>query len=234
MRPVLLVVAGIVVGVLAVLVGAALWGGTETSDEAPLASVELSFPPVEHDPQAAEDLVVAWDRWRTATFVSVGTWTRTLDGSDEPLTGDAFIAQDPPRRVVARLGAIIESIDGSVVTCDNPEEPVIVPGCTEVAGVLSYDDRLRVEMSLVLGYVIGDGRIYDVDEVDGCFRVELIPAALRSPWGRAAQFCFDEETGALRSSRVRRQSAVDEEISVAIRTDVGEDDFLGGGAAAGG
>jgi hypothetical protein len=181
---------------------------------------------VTHDLQAAEDLVVAWNRWRTATFVSVGTWTRTLDGNAEPLTGDAFTAQEPPRRVVVRLGAVIESIDGSVVTCDNPEEPVIVPGCSEVDGVLSYDDRLRAEMSLVLNYVIGEERIYDVAAVDGCFSVELIPAALRSPWGRAGQFCFDEASGALQSSRVRRQSAVDEEIVLAIRTDVTDADFL--------
>jgi hypothetical protein len=113
-----------------------------------------------------------------------------------------------------------------VVTCDNPAEPVIVPGCSEVDGLLTYDERLRSEMSLVLGYVIGDTRIYDVAEVDGCFHVELIPAALRSPWGRAAQFCFDDETGALQSSRVRRQSAVDEEVVFSIRSEVGDDDFL--------
>jgi hypothetical protein len=128
--------------------------------------------------------------------------------------------------VVVRLGAVIESIDGSLVTCDNPSEPVIVPGCSEVNGGLSYDERLQAEMSLVLHYVIGEERIYDVAEVDGCFRVALIPAALRSPWGRAAQFCFDEASGALQSSRVRRQSAVDEEITFLIRTDVVDADFV--------
>ena len=226
LHSVVLVVAGIVVGVVAVLGGAALLLNDDASGDDPLAPVELSFPAVEHDPQAAEDLVVAWNRWRTATFVSVGTWTRTLDDSDEPLTGQAYTAQEPPRRVVVRLGAVIESIDGSVVTCDNPEEPVIVPGCSEVEGVLSYDDRLRSEMSLVLNYVIGDQRIYDVADVDGCFQVELIPAALRSPWGRAARFCFDEASGVLQSSRVRRQSAVDEEITLSIRADVSDADFL--------
>lgn len=225
MRPVLLVVAGVVAGVVLVLGISALVGDDDTTDP-DLGPVELSFPPVDHDEQAAEDLVVAWDRWRTATFVSSGTWTRTLDGSDAPLGGDTYVAQQPPRRVVVRLGAVIESIDGSVVTCDNPAEPVIVPECSEVDGLLTYDERLRSEMSLVLGYVIGDTRIYDVAEVDGCFHVELIPAALRSPWGRAAQFCFDDETGALRSSRVRRQSAVDEEVVFSIRSEVGDDDFL--------
>ncbi|MEZ5246840.1 MAG: hypothetical protein R2707_17230 [Acidimicrobiales bacterium] len=225
MRPVVLVVVGLVMGVLAVLGVAAVLLSDDANDAQP-APVELSFPAVEHDPEAAEDLVVAWNRWRTATFVSSGTWTRTLDGAGDPLTGDTYIAQEPPRRVVVRLGAVIESIDGSLVTCDNPSEPVIVPGCSEVNGGLTYDERLQAEMSLVLNYVIGDQRIYDVAVVDDCFRVELIPAALRSPWGRAAEFCFDEVSGALASSRVRRQSAVDEEITFSIRTDVDDDDFL--------
>lgn len=224
MRPVLVVAAGIVVGVLAVLMIAVVTADDGSGDS--LSPVELSFPEVEHEETAADDLVVAWNRWRTASYVSTGTWTRTLDGSDSPLTGDAYTAQLPPRRLILRLGSVVESIDGTVLTCDNPAEPVIVPGCSEVEGLLSYDDRLRSEMSLVLNYVRGPQRIYDVAEVEGCFHVELIPAALRSPWGRAAQFCFDEASGALRSSRVRRQSAVDEEVVAVISTDVSDADFL--------
>ena len=220
-----LVVAGLVAGVVVVLAFAAVRADGEATSDGPRGDVELSFPAVDHDEAAAEALVLAWNRWRTASFVSFGTWTRTLDDSTAPLTGDSYLAQDPPRRVVVRLGAVIESIDGTVVTCDDPSEPVIVPGCTEVASGRSYDDRLRTEMSLVLNYVRGEQRIYDVALVDGCFQVELVEAALRSPWGRVARFCFDDESGALRSSRVRRQSAVDEEVVAVIRTEVTEDDF---------
>ncbi len=224
MRNLVLLVGGVVAGIVAALAVAALVidGDDETAVTEP---VELSFPAVDHDETAAEDLVVAWNRWRTATFVSAGTWTRTLDDGSAPLSGETFLAQDPPRRVVVRLGAVIESIDGTVATCDDPTEPVIVPGCTEVASDRSYDDRLRSEMSLVLNYVRGERRLYDVAVVDACFLVELREAALRSPWGRAAEFCFDAESGALASSRVRRQSAVDEEITTAIRTEVTDDDF---------
>ncbi|MEQ8841578.1 MAG: hypothetical protein RIB98_11400 [Acidimicrobiales bacterium] len=224
MRQLMLVVGGVVAGVVAVLAVAALVLGDD-EDAAPTEGIELSFPAIEHDDEAAEALVVAWHRWRTATFVTIGTWTRTLDGDEDPLTGDSFLAQDPPRRVVVRLGAVIESIDGSTVTCDDPTEPVIVPGCTEVAGGSSYGERLRTEMSLVLNYARGDDRLYDVATADGCFQVALREAALRSPWGRAAEFCFDDETGALASSRVRRQSAIDTEITSVIRTEVTDDDF---------
>lgn len=229
MRPVLLVVAGVVAGVVAVLVVAAMVADDEGSAEPPVrdAADTTSFPAVDHDEQAAEDLVVAWNRWRTATFVSAGTWTRTLDGVDEPLTGDTYTAQAPPRRLVMRLGAIIESIDGTLVTCDDPTEPVIVPGCSEVSGLRGYDERLRSEMTLVLAYVRGEERIYDVAVVDDCFQLELRGDSLRSPWGRAARFCFDDETGALASSRVRRPSAVDVEITTMIRGEVTDADFPG-------
>jgi hypothetical protein len=223
-RPVLLILAGVVAGMVAVLGLAAL---TDGDDESPAPrNLELTFPAVAHDEAAAENLVVAWDRWRTATFVSSGTWTRTLDSSDSPLSGEAYTAQRPPRRLVLRLGAIIERVDGTLVSCDDPTEPVIVPGCSEFSGGASYEDRLHRENSLVLGYVIGDTRLYDVDHVDECFQVELIANATRSPWGRAARFCFDEETGALASSRVRRESAVDELITFSIRSEVTDADFL--------
>ena len=225
MRALILVAAGVVAGLVAVLALAALLADDGEEPAGPTAAVELSFPAVDHDEAAAEALVVAWNRWRQATFVSIGTWTRTLDGAAEPLSGDSYLAQDPPRRVVVRLGAVIESIDGAVVICDDPTEPVIVPGCTEVQSGATYDDRLQTEMSLVLNYVRGEQRIYHVAEVDDCFQVELIEPALRSPWGRAAEFCFDEDSGALRSSRVRRQSAIDEEVVSVIRTEVTGADF---------
>lgn len=223
MRPLWLILGGLGAGLLVVLgVAALVWEGPGSGTVAP---DELAFPAVEHDEEAAQSLVVAWNRWRTATFVSSGTWTRTLDGSDTPLTGDVYTAQLPPRRLVVRLGAVTEEVDGDVTTCDGLSGDVIVPGCVEVSGSRTYDERVRAEMSLVLNYVIGDTRIYDVAEVDGCFQVELVPAALRSPWGRAAKFCFADESGALQSSRVRRQSATDVETTTAIRTEVTDADF---------
>ena len=47
----------------------------------------VSFPAIDHDPAAAADLVEVWERWRNASFVSIGTWTRTIDGITDPLTG---------------------------------------------------------------------------------------------------------------------------------------------------
>jgi hypothetical protein len=224
---VVLVLGGLCAGVLAVLAIAARVAGDDDPGPAEtLPSIELTFPAVDHDPAAAEALVIAWNRWRTGTFVSSGTWTRTIDGADEPLSGDVFMAQDPPRRLVVRLGAVTESIDGTVTTCDAPSDAIVVPACTDGGQGRSYDERLDTEMQLVLEYIIGNARLYDVEQHDSCFQLELREAVLRSPWGRASQFCFDDETGALASSLVRRQSAVDEERTTGYRTDVTDDDFL--------
>lgn len=219
-----IVIGGIVVGVLTVLGAAALFGGGSESGSSGRPVVP-AFPAVEHDADDAEMLIEAWERWRTATFVSVGTWSRTSDGAASPLEGEVYTAQDPPRRLVIRLGAVVEQVDGGVVTCDAPTEDLIVPDCTESSATNSYEDRVAAEMSLVQRYVRGGNRIYDVDEVDGCYLVELRVAALRSPWGRAAEFCFDEDSGALQSSRVRRQSATDVETTSDIRTSVTPADF---------
>lgn len=225
MRSTWLVVGGLVIGVVAVLaIAAIVWQGP-VGDRGESTPVDVTFPAVDHDRAAAEDLVVAWNRWRTATYASTGTWRRVLDGADAPLEGDIYTAQQPPRRLVVRLGAVIEEIDGEVTTCDSADAEVIVPECTRSTGSLTYDERLRAEMSLVLAYVIGDDRIYDVAAEGDCFRVELVEAALRSPWGRAAEFCFDAESGALASSRVRRRSAIDEEFTTSIRTEVTDADF---------
>ncbi|MEM7139412.1 MAG: hypothetical protein AAF548_00155 [Actinomycetota bacterium] len=233
MRAAVVVIGGVLAGILAVLLVAAVAGdGDEPEASDPSTIVELRFPAVAHDIDAAEGLIVAWNRWRTASFVTTGTWSRTPDGGADPLNGETFTAQDPPRRLVVRLGTVIESIEGSVTVCDAPSEDVIVPGCQEVGGVRSYDERVADEMQLVVEYVVGDARLYDVgfDDVDNpfqsCFRVELREQVLRSPWGRAARFCFDDETGALASTLVRRQSAVDEEITAGFRTDVRDTDFL--------
>lgn len=235
-RGVLLALAGVVAGVVVVLGVAALLGVVGGDDEERAAdgepaAIELTFPAVDHDEQAAQDLVLAWERWRTATFAATGVWSRTLDGSDEPLQGDVTTVQDPPRRRVVRLGAVIEEIDDTLAQCDAPADELIVPDCTEVAVGRTYDERVAQEMTLVLAYVYGPERVYDVagdpDAPAGqeCYRVELVPAALRSPWGRAARFCFDEASGALASSVVRRQSAIDREVTSTITTEVTDADF---------
>jgi len=231
----LVAILGAVGAAVVVLAVGAIWltadRGRSDVDLVPEPTViaGVSFPAIDHDPAAADDLVAAWERWRTATFVSIGTWTRTLDDRpDEPLTGDVYVAQDPPRRLVTRLGAVVERQGDEVSACSPTEEDVISPACLAGAGI-GYEELVIRELGLVRQYVSGDTRIYDIDRSDGgCFRAELIGAALSSPWGRWAEYCFDADTGALQSARVRRVSAIDTESAIQIRPDVTDEDFGGG------
>jgi len=190
--------------------------------------VETSFPAIDHDPAAAADLVESWSAWRAGTFVVDGTWSRTLDSGGPPLSGTVHIVQSPPRRVVERLGSTVELFDGSVAACDSSAaDEVALPPCVAGESGLSYQQRVESELALVRGYVDGDGRIYDVGRglISGCYRAELEVTTLGSPWGRWAEFCFDSESGALLSSRIRRQSAVDVEVDAVTSTVVTAADF---------
>ena len=74
----------VVVGVAAVVLtlGADDDGGGVVFEELEPST----FPPVEHDLDAAVALREAWTRWRTATFVSSGVWTRIDDARpDAPI-----------------------------------------------------------------------------------------------------------------------------------------------------
>ncbi len=221
MERALYVALGLIVGVVVVL-GLFVW---QLDDEPSLDAPTTNFPSVNHDPDVVAPFTAAWERWRTATFVVEGTWTRTVDNVDEPFGGSLYTAQDPPRRLVTRLGSTVEQIDDQLATCDSSSDDVIAPPCVPGSGV-SYDERVRMEMDLVREYVSGDARFYDLArEESGCFRLEQVVPRLAAPWGRWAEFCFDEESGALRRATVRRQTATDLEVIVSIRTDVTDADF---------
>ncbi len=218
----LLALLGLIVGVLLVgsVVVVADWVN-DPDQEAP----ESSFPGIEHDPLAAEGLVAAWERWRNATFVSEGTWTRTLDGVEEPLTGPVYIAQDPPRRLVVRLGSTVEEIDGTVASCDISDDDMIISPCLAGDSGQTFAERVEDELGAVKGYFDAP-RLYSAARGEpGCYQVELVSAMLAAPWGRWAEFCFDPASGVLSSARVRRPTAIDVESVTFIRTEVSDSDF---------
>jgi len=196
----------VLAAVVAALVVIAVVGVLRQPEPAGLEIVPLDseFAAFDHNPAAAAALIDAWARWRTATVVTSGTWTRQLDAAEAPLTGTVYLAQDPPNRVSIRLSAEVSRIEDQ-----------------------ERFDRLNAnELVLVGGYVTGESRIYNVEFGDpGCFVAQLNIWAPASPWGLRAEYCFDDASGALVSARVRRQSATDIEVITDIRTTVTGEDF---------
>lgn len=224
----LYVIGAFVVGLVAALViGVVVLEADDPDADRRRSLDELTFPALDHDPDAAAELLVAWERWRTATFITSGTWTRELDDRSEPLVGPSYRVQDPPRRLVVRLGATVERIDDLVAACDADADGFDAPGCVAAEGALTYDERVAREMAVVATYVEGDDRRYDVafGPEPGCLRAEVEVVTLAAPWGRWAEFCFDEGSGALLSSRVRRPSAVDTESLRLVSDIVTDADF---------
>ena len=95
---------------------------------------------------------------------------------------------------------------------------------------MSYEERVAAELTAVAEYVSGETRPFDigVGRAPGCYRAENRAGLAAASWGLWAEFCFDEETGAMESARIRRASAVDTEVMVEIRAEVTEADFLFG------
>ncbi len=223
------VIIGLTVGFAAAFLIGRLVFSDATSPISKGISADTSFPAVDYDPAAAADLVRSWQAWRMGTFITDGTWTRTLDSGRPSLSGPVHVVQDPPRRMTQRLGATVELFDDSVAACEptTPDDVSVAP-CVAGDTGMTYQQRVAVELTRVGGYVEGEKRVYDVGRglLPDCYRAELKVAALGLPWGRWAEFCFDPNSGALISSRVRRQSAIDVEVDTVTSTVVTEADFL--------
>ena len=118
-------------------------------------------------------------------------------------------------------------LEAAVRLLDGDEEGFDAPACLVGSGELDYEERVAREMAVVESYVQGDDRLYDVPFGDepGCMRAEVLVVTLAAPWGRWAEFCFDDATGALVSSRVRRPSAVDTESLRVVSDVVTDADF---------
>lgn len=208
LTPLRAALAGIVVGiVLAVL--AALLIGPESEDQEPSAA-------------AAEAFLDAWGRSRTATYVSEGTYTRTVEGRPG-LRGAIRTAQRPPDRLEVVPGSATGRIGGRQVACVHDGGRM---ACREGEAVGPYDAGVAEEVAILRQQVVGPARLYDVtDHGAGCFRLGLVRPYPAPPYGRSATFCFDGPTGALRRSRVDRGRAVDLLEVTDIRVEVADRDL---------
>src|SRR5690554_1320858 len=93
------VVGLLVVVAYAALVGyAAVTGATGDSDRPAIEETDAA--------EAAEALVAAWERSRTATFVTTGTYERRSDVTGAAIRSEDHLAQRPPRRLHRQLGGV--------------------------------------------------------------------------------------------------------------------------------
>jgi hypothetical protein len=182
----------------------------------------------ETEPAAA--FVVAWERSRLATFLTVGTYERRSEVTEATVTSEDVVAQRPPRRLHRQLGGVEGRVDDRLLVCpaapaESTTEP---PPCRLGApGGLTYAASVAREVAGVRSLVEGDDPLYDVTTTEpGCFELRLQRVDPRAPFGVEASFCFDPATGAPSARRVRHAGGIVEVLVVTeIRTEVRDADL---------
>jgi hypothetical protein len=182
------------------------------------------------DESAAEQLVEAWERSRTATFVRQATFERRSDVTGSAIASEDVLAQRPPRRIHRQLGGVDGRDDRRTVLCPAPPPDTQPAPCTfGEPGGPTYAESVAREVDALRSMVTGPRALYAVASgaTEGCFDLAQLRPDPRALFGIDAQLCFDVATGAPADSRVRYAGGIVEVITVIdIRADVAEDDLL--------
>ena len=176
--------------------------------------------PLTGGPPAEEAFLDAYERSRMVEVVVRSTFTRTFpDGRD--LSYEQRLVQRPPGdRLVVGAGSASGRIDGRIVRCN--ASPSGEPECVQGAAAAPYADEVAAEVSALADLVDRDVGGYEVSlgAGAGCFELTLVRRILTPPYGVAATFCFDADSGALTVLDVERPEARDRTEATEIRTEV--------------
>lgn len=184
---------------------------------------ELTDDSVTRGPEAVEQLLDAWRRSRTGTFVVVSDFERRSATTDAVLQSEVVLAQRPPRRMLRGFGGVDARIDDRPVLCG--ALPSGAPRCTQGTAGRPYAEIVDREVEVFRTYVAGADARYTLVAEDDCFYLRRVRPAPESPYGESAQLCFDEATGALSLLRVDYGTVVDSLRARTIRGSVSDLDL---------
>jgi hypothetical protein len=208
------VLGGVVLGVvLAVAVVASGW-------------LDRSEP--EHGDEAIASFLEAWRGHRDGTYVVDATFVRTTPDGGR-LESAVHVAQRPPERVAVQFESVDATVDGRPLRCLEGEDDGGAPQlyCAPSEQGADHDEVVAEELRVWLGYLVGERPLYDVaSDGEGCFDLDRVRDLPYLPYGDHARFCFDEETGAMTSSRIERVEATDVMEATSVRAEVTDDDLL--------
>lgn len=180
----------------------------------------------------AERFVQAWERSRTATFVTRGTYERRSDVTGASVASEDVVAQRPPRRLHRQLGGVEGRDDDRLLVCPAPpagaDEKDREPCRLGAPGGRTYAEQVADEVAGLRSLTAGPDPLYRVTDGDeGCYDLELRRVDPRAPFGVEASFCFDAATGAPARSSVRHEGGIVEVVVVTeIRTEVRDIDLV--------
>jgi hypothetical protein len=167
------------------------------------------------DEEAAEELIDAWERSRTATFIRFGTFERRSNETGAVFSSPDVLAQRPPQRLHRQVGGVTGRDDRRSLECTSAvgsDDTRCVLG--EPSGP-TYAEDVASEVEGLRSLLEGPSPVYAVETVgDGCFELAQLRVEPRAPFGVEARFCFDAETGAPTTHRVRHPGGVVEVLAV--------------------
>ena len=212
-RPFLAAAVGAVVGV-GLVVGLAALGWPDQddgSDSEPLSPAA-----------AASAFLERWERSRLGTWAVDARFDRVTTAGRR-LTIDVHMAQRPPDRLIAGLGAIDARRGGQRLACAPDADGNV--HCRPGGPARPYEDVVADEMRLLATYVRGPGAFYAVRAEGRCFDLRLRLEVLSPPYGEQARFCFDGDTGAPVRTEIVRVEARDRTVAVSVRARPTDDDL---------
>lgn len=223
-RPLVAIIAGLVVGLLGVVgLAGAGWPDHE-GDETVAAPAESAT--------AARAFVARWRASRLATWAVDADFLRVMaDG--RRLAFDVHMAQRPPDRLVTGPSSLDARVGNERRACGADQADVV--GCRQAGVARPYEAEVEDDIDVLRGYVLGRSAFYGV-RVDGpdCFALRLRGPVLSPPYGERARFCFDPATSAPVRAEVWRKEATDRTTAVEVRStptdaDLDPDRWGGGG-----
>jgi hypothetical protein len=164
---------------------------------------------------AADAFLGAWARSRRGTYAVESTFERELpDG--RRLLAETHLVQRPPERLSVGFGTAEGTLDGHVVRCSTAPDGGYQ--CVEGPVARDYDAAVDDELDRLRPYVLGSPALYAVErDPSGCFRLRLALRYPSPPYGDAARFCFDEDSGAPTLTEIVRPEATDRTRATVVR-----------------
>lgn len=177
-----------------------------------------------HDPAAAEALVAAYRRSRTAAYTVESTFHRRLRSGQE-FAMATRVVQRPPDRLTIGETSIDGELGGTRVGCTRPDGG---DWQCRKGGPVDGAATVAADVTVLRGLVAGarGERAYDVARRGDCFHLTLVVMAAAPPYGREATMCFDARTGALARIEVRRTRSVDRTTAIRLSEAVDPADLL--------
>jgi hypothetical protein len=176
---------------------------------------------------AADALVAAFERSRTATFVVEQTFTRTAPGGASISYGRRLVQRPPEDRFLVGGGTGEGRLGGRVLRCATLVGRDGGGSCTRGPEAGPYAAEVAAEVAALRALLEGAPPPYEVEALEdpGCFGLTITAPVPSAPYGDEAVFCFDAATGAPTRVEVHRPEAVDVVEAVEIRAEVTDADL---------